>query len=146
LTQQLIDKLGPERAAELFPLNHNPDRQQPLATVAASDAQWLGLVPEQHTALAAAAPAPIALGSNNWAIAPERSASGAAVVVNDPHLDARMLPGIWFPIGLFSPEVSAVGAALPATPGLVVGRNRHVAFGVTNSYGDSQDLFIEQIA
>lgn len=146
LTQQLIDRLGPERAAELFPVNHNPDRTQPLPALAAAGAQRLGLAPERHTGLLAAAPAPIALGSNNWAIGPEKSASGAAVVVNDPHLDARMLPGIWFPIGLFSPEVSAVGAALPATPGLIVGRNQRVAFGVTNSYGDSQDLFIERIA
>src|SRR5690606_40512031 len=119
---------------------------QPLPALAAAGAQRLGLAPERHTGLLAAAPAPIALGSNNWAIGPEKSASGATVVVNDPHLDARMLPGIWFPIGLFSPEVSAVGAALPATPGLIVGRNQRVAFGVTNSYGDSQDLFIERIA
>src|SRR5690625_4131376 len=146
LTQQLIDAVGIERATELFPLNHNPDREQPLDAIAESDAQWLGLVPEQHIAWADVAPAPVALGSNNWAIAPERSANGSTVVVNDPHLDGRLLPGIWFPVGLFSPEVSAVGAALPATPGLVIGRNEHVAFGVTNAYGDSQDLFIEQIA
>src|SRR5439155_2558814 len=80
------------------------------------------------------------------AIAPQRSASGAAVVANDPHLDARILPGIWFPVGLFSPEVRAIGAALPAVPGILVGRNAKVAFGVTNAYGDSQDLFIEQLA
>ncbi len=148
--QQLIDTLGAERAAELFPLNHNPDRTQPLPHLAQRrDATWLGV--DAVRALAAApssvtAAAPIEVGSNNWAIAPARAASGAAVVVNDPHLDARVLPGVWMPIGLFSPEVAAVGAALPATPGLVVGRNAQVAFGVTNAYGDSQDLFVEQVA
>lgn len=151
--QQLIDALGPERAAELFPLNHNPDRTQPLGHLASR-----GIVPELGVdavaALAAAdassvlglPAAPVAVGSNNWAIAPARAAGGAAVVVNDPHLDARVLPGVWMPIGLFSPDVAAVGAALPAVPGLIVGRNAHVAFGVTNAYGDSQDLFVEQVA
>ena len=90
--------------------------------------------------------APIAVGSNNWAIGKSRSASGAAVLVNDPHLDARMLPGIWHPVGLFTPEIQAVGAALPAVPGIQVGRTAHVAFGLTNAYGDSQDLFIEKVA
>ncbi|HPT57840.1 MAG TPA: penicillin acylase family protein, partial [Casimicrobium sp.] len=108
---------------------------------------WLGL--DDDSVMAAAGDllmSPISVGSNNWAVAPARTASGAAVVVNDPHLDARVLPGIWMPIGLFSPEVSAVGAALPAVPGIMVGRNANVAFGVTNAYGDSQDVFIEQIA
>ena len=67
------------------------------------------------------------------------------MLVNDPHLDARMLPGIWHPVGLFAPGIQAVGAAYPGVPGLV-GRTAHVAFGVTNAYGDSQDLFIEKVA
>jgi penicillin amidase len=144
VVQQLIDALGPARAAELFPLNRNPDRKEPLAGRLAG-ALPLGVGPAYAAADGAPWPGP-AVGSNNWAIAPQRAASGAAVVVNDPHLDARVLPGIWFPIGLFSPEVRAVGAALPALPGLVIGRNADVAFGVTNAYGDSQDLFIERLA
>jgi penicillin G amidase len=148
--QKLIDKLGPEKAAELFPANVNPDRtRQPIIVGSAGPgAGRLGLADADPLArLAAATPfAPIAVGSNNWAIGRSRSASGAAVLVNDPHLDARMLPGIWHPIGLFTPDIQAVGAALPATPGITVGRNAEVAFGVTNGYGDSQDLFVEQIA
>jgi len=149
--QQVIDKVGPQRAAELFPLAHNPDRRQPLpAALAAAPPLRLGAGGVALAGLLAAdadSPAPrIAMGSNNWAVAPARAASGAAVLVNDPHLDSRVLPGIWFPIGLFSPQVRAVGAALPAVPGILVGRNAQVAFGVTNGYGDSQDLFIEQLA
>jgi penicillin amidase len=148
LAQRLIDKFGPQRALELFPLNVNPDRDRKVLDNAQAPATWLGLT---DTALAVGAEsgdfaAPIAIGSNNWAIGPMRSASGSAVVVNDPHLDARLLPGIWFPIGLFAPELRAIGAALPAVPGILVGRNAKVAFGVTNAYGDSQDLFVEQLA
>ena len=47
-----------------------------------------------------------------------------------------MLPGTWHPVGLFSPEIQAVGAAFPGMPGILVGRTKHVAFGVTNAYGD----------
>jgi len=88
----------------------------------------------------------LATGSNNWAIGPGRSASGSPVVVNDPHLDSRLLPGIWHPVGLFAPGIEAVGAALPAVPGILAGRNAGIAFGVTDAYGDSQDLFIETLA
>lgn len=151
LFQRLIDRLGPERAAQLLPVNVNPDRREPAASSAMAAAPtWLGLDGETLRMAQALddAPlaAPIAVGSNNWAVAPQRSASGAAMLSNDPHLDARILPGIWFPVGLFSAQIHAVGAALPALPGLLVGRNEQVAFGVTNAYGDSQDVFIEQLA
>ena len=67
------------------------------------------------------------------------------MVVNDPHLDNRILPGTWHPVGLFAPGIQAVGAALPGMPGILVGRTQHVAFGVTNAYGDVQDLYIESV-
>src|SRR5882724_12024891 len=148
LAQRVIDKFGPERAKELLPLNINPEREHKALETAVAPATWLGLsdaallVPRET----GAARAPIDIGSNNWVVGPTRSASGSAVVVNDPHLDARILPGIWFPVGLFSADVHAVGAALPGLPGILVGRNANVAFGVSNAYGDSQDLFIEQLA
>ncbi len=133
---------------ELLPVNVNPDRKlQPVIVGSGAKPRPLGDVELLAGLDEATAPlAPLAVGSNNWAIGKSRSASGAAVLVNDPYLDARMLPGIWHPVGLFTPDIQAVGAALPAVPGIQVGRGAHVAFGVTNAYGDSQDLFIEQVA
>jgi penicillin amidase len=150
--QKLIDKFGADKALrELAPVNVNPFRVlQPAIVGDASTARPLGglrLLAGLDEPDAPLAPgAPVAVGSNNWAVGKSRSASGAAVLVNDPHLDARMLPGIWYPVGLFAPGIQAVGAALPAVPGIQVGRTAHVAFGVTNAYGDSQDLFIEKVA
>ncbi|MDP1902297.1 MAG: penicillin acylase family protein [Rubrivivax sp.] len=150
--QAVIDRVGIERASELFPAAHRATRSGVAVAGAmpapGAGALWLGLsdLPTGQRLAADELAAPLAVGSNNWAIAPARSASGAAVLVNDPHLDSRILPGIWMPIGLFSPDIQAVGAALPAVPGILVGRNANVAFGVTNAYGDSQDLFIEQLA
>jgi penicillin G amidase len=149
--QKLIDKFGADKALrELSPVNVNPDRkQQPVIVGSAGGAVPLNLegvellagLDDIETPLA-----PIAVGSNNWAVGKSRTASGAAVLVNDPHLDARMLPGVWLPVGLHAPGIQAVGAALPLVPGIQVGRNANVAFGVTNAYGDSQDLFIEKVA
>lgn len=147
--QMLIDKFGAAKALrELAPVNVNPLRTlQPVIVGEAALAQPLGEVQLLAGLDEPDAPlAPLMLGSNNWAIGKSRSASGAAVLVNDPHLDARMLPGIWHPIGLFAPGIQAVGAAYPFVPGIQVGRTAHVAFGVTNAYGDSQDLFIETVA
>lgn len=158
--QKLIDKLGADKALrELGPLNVNPLRaSRPAAAAAAADAPGAPVPqarPLGEVRLLAglddpdgpfAPQAPMAVGSNNWVVGKSRSASGAAVVVNDPHLDARLLPGIWHPVGLFAPGIQAVGAALPAVPGILVGRTAHAAFGVTNAYGDSQDLFIERVA
>jgi len=149
--QKLIDKFGAEKALrELAPVNANPLRSPQLIVGDAAGAQRLGeleLLAGLDEPDAPLAPqAPLAVGSNNWAVGKSRSARGAAVLVNDPHLDARMLPGIWHPVGLFTPEIQAVGAALPVVPGIQVGRTAQVAFGLTNAYGDSQDLFIEKVA
>lgn len=142
--QLLIERLGPERAAGLMPVNVNPDRSAGERVRAAGAApRRIGLAP---TDLALSLePGAFDVGSNNWAVAGTRTASGGAIVANDPHLDARVLPGIWHPIGLHAPGLQAVGAALPGLPGLIVGRTRNVAFGVTNAYGDSQDLFVETV-
>ncbi|MEO1655342.1 MAG: penicillin acylase family protein, partial [Bacteroidota bacterium] len=84
------------------------------------------------------------MGSNNWAIGAEKSQSGKPILCNDPHVDARVLPGPFYPVGLICPEFKAVGIATPGIPGLLSGRNEFVSFGVTNAYGDSQDLYIEE--
>ncbi|MBL8311438.1 MAG: penicillin acylase family protein [Burkholderiales bacterium] len=160
LTQLLIDKLGYERASDLFPPAYRdaptgiprPAAASPAPTnpsaATKTAAMWLGVGDPSTASLASddAFRPPLAVGSNNWVVAGSRAANGKPMVVNDPHLDARVLPGIWMPVGLFSPDIRAVGAALPAVPGILVGRNADVAFGVTNAYGDSQDLFIEQLA
>ncbi len=149
VAQQLIDKLGLERAQQIFPLTINPDwttRTAQLTAGAAPRTDWAQLdIQWSDLAIAPETLDHQGLGSNNWAVGPSRSASGKAMVANDPHLDNRILPGMWHPVGLFSPEIQAVGAALPGLPGLMVGRTKHVAFGVTNAYGDVQDLYVESI-
>ncbi|MFK7935469.1 MAG: penicillin acylase family protein [Saprospiraceae bacterium] len=133
-----------DKAAELLPLSVSLDRTKPLIHVTDS------LVIEGSNSTEIGwndAPTPLLpypkLGSNNWAVAGQKSQSGKPILCNDPHVDARMLPGTFYPIGLFCPEFKAVGIATPGIPGILSGRNEYVSFGVTNAYGDSQDLYIE---
>ena len=135
-----------ENALELLPISINLDRTKPLNfnsdTISASFSSSIGISNEQQLS-ATILPYP-KLGSNNWAISEGKSQSGKPILANDPHVDARVLPGTFYPIGLICPEFKAVGIATPGIPGLLSGRNEFVSFGVTNAYGDSQDLFIEE--
>lgn len=85
------------------------------------------------------------VGSNNWAIAPERSESGSTIVADDPHLANTMMPGRMYSFSFILPDNRIVGTSIPGVPGFLVGRSQYVAWGITNSYGDAQDLYIETV-
>jgi penicillin amidase len=147
IAQMLVEKLGPEKAKEIFPLNLNPD-ETTGAEVRTTAPAWppLGLELEKdENLLAYLTDRSLALGSNNWSVGSRLSAGGKPIVANDPHLDARMLPGPWYPSGLITPQFRAVGANIPGLPGIVVGRTGYAAFGLTNAYGDTQDLYVETV-
>ena len=132
-------------ANELRPLSINLDRTKPLNFSLDSIAFTPNPLLKKTTKLADNSIVNYPkLGSNNWAISGGKSTSGKPILSNDPHVDARLLPGTFYPIGLICPEFKAVGIATPAIPGLLCGRNEFVSFGVTNAYGDSQDLYIEK--
>ncbi len=79
-------------------------------------------------------------GSNAVAVAPERSASGAALLASDPHLGLS-LPNLWLVVGMRSPSFHAVGMMVPGLPIIGLGRNPGVAWGGTNLRAASSDLF-----
>lgn len=84
------------------------------------------------------------VGSNNWAVAGSRTASGGALVANDMHLGLS-LPHIWYRAAISVPDAEGTtqttsGVTLPGAPLVVVGSNGHVAWAFTNSYGDYADL------
>jgi len=84
-----------------------------------------------------------AVGSNNWAVDGRRSATGKPLLANDPHLPLTA-PSLWYLAHLHAPGLDAIGATLPGIPGVVLGRNRQVAWAFTNTGPDSQDLYFEQ--
>ncbi|MEO1435324.1 MAG: penicillin acylase family protein [Bacteroidota bacterium] len=135
-----------EKASDLLPLSVNLDRTKTLNVEVDSAAIGFSNPVNQpwHPLPEPMIPYP-KLGSNNWAIAGSKSQTGNAILCNDPHVDARMLPGPFYPIGIICPAFKAVGIATTGIPGLLSGRNEFVSFGVTNAYGDSQDLFLESV-
>ena len=82
-------------------------------------------------------------GSNAWAIAGSHTASGKPLVSNDMHLEFS-IPGIWYLVHLQAPGLNVAGVSLPGTPGVIVGHNERIAWGVTNLHYDVQDLYIEK--
>jgi len=90
---------------------------------------------------------PAAPGSNNFAVAGALTADHRAIVANDMHLTLRA-PNVWFRARLLYDDAAASGGkvdvggfTLPGIPAIIVGSNRHVAWGFTNSYGDWLDFY-----
>ncbi|MFZ0389202.1 MAG: penicillin acylase family protein, partial [Calditrichia bacterium] len=82
-------------------------------------------------------------GSNSWVISPQKSSSGKALLANDPHL-ALQLPPIWIEMHLQCPKINVAGFALPGSPGIIIGRNEKISWGLTNGMVDDCDYFIEE--
>jgi len=91
------------------------------------------------TAFYVPAPRP-EVGSNNWAVSGSKSATGLPILANDPHLQLT-LPSIWYEMQLASPNVNVYGVALPGTPAVIIGFNKDVAWGVTNTGSDVMDFY-----
>lgn len=80
------------------------------------------------------------LGSNNFVISGSRSQSGYPILANDPHLRLTF-PSIWFQIQLQTPTMNVCGVSLPGAPGVIIGFNEHIAWGVTNVAPDIMDYY-----
>jgi len=94
--------------------------------------------------LAAFAPDNEGLGSNNWVVSGARTASGKPLLANDPHLGLTA-PPVWYFAHLSAPGMNVIGATLPGVPGVILGRNERIAWGMTNTGPDVQDLYIEKL-
>jgi penicillin amidase len=139
-------RLGVARAAELLP--DYPDGGTTIVQQSALPGNPLGR-----------APGPLRLsgvfgtddtfgliGSNNWVVDGSRSASGHPLLANDPHLGVQN-PSIWYAVQLHAADDSfdAEGVTFAGAPGIVVGHNRDIVWGVTNLGPDTQDLFVETL-
>lgn len=89
------------------------------------------------------------IGSNNWVLAGTKTTTGKPLLADDPHLAIQM-PSIWHQIGLHCRTVGpscpydVVGVSFAGVPGVVIGHNQRIAWGVTNLGPDVQDLYVEK--
>lgn len=83
-------------------------------------------------------------GSNAWALSGTRTVSGKPILANDPHLEFS-LPATWHQVHLKAAGLNVTGVALPGLPGVIIGHNERIGWGVTNLHFDVQDLYEERI-
>ena len=144
---RFAQRLGTARAAELFPVDVGvPASAEDVAQL--PDYRSLVLPAAGAIAVRERAPVP-AIGlrggaSNVWAVTGARTADGAALLANDPHLGPST-PAIWYELELIAPGLHVAGLALPGVPLVLIGHNAHVAWGMTTVTADTQDVFIERL-
>lgn len=170
LRARLVAALGTERARELMPT----DPDVPLEVPAGVDYGWLdrGAVADHLASLGypeddelrrrgldlapgtrwIAPPEPVAgdaVGSNNWAVDGFKAAGGKPLLASDPHLGIAH-PSHWYEMHLVGPgggrgDFDVTGCSTPGQPGIVIGRNARIAWGLTNASADIQDVYVEEI-
>jgi penicillin G amidase len=141
LRADMVRALGPELTARLDP---GYPADNPIVTQEPWSGDGLAIVEQIDAVRRSIGLAAEASGSNNWAVAGGRSATGSPLIAGDPHLPPSM-PGIWYQVGLTLGDRFARGASLPGIPGVGMGQNNDVCWTFTNVMADVQDLFVERI-
>jgi len=138
---ELIAKLGIERATKL---EAGYDPKHPLIIPSGVEYQGvnLGLI-EQYEQIQQLSGFSTLGGSNNWVVDGTMTETGYPILCNDPHL-GQAAPSIWYECHLIAGDIDVIGASFPGTPGVVIGHNQYIAWGVTNAVSDVQDLYIEK--
>ncbi len=160
----LSRRMSPARVEELYPdppRNHEPILTDPRldASGAASSTPApidkaavasLARVRDAAEALPTLLGSDDGAGSNSWVVSGRRSTTGKPILANDPHL-APSMPGIWYQVGLHCRELTracpydVAGFSFAGMPGVVVGHNRRIAWGVSTMYADVTDLYLERV-
>jgi penicillin amidase len=132
--------LSPERIAVLMPLY--PGESVPdSAETPLQSARPGGETPAGLLAMDALTRRHLPRASNNWVVSGTRSKSRMPLLANDVHLGMQ-LPATWHLMHLQSPGLDVIGATMPGLPLVAIGRNAHIAWGVTNLAADVEDLYL----
>ncbi|MHA2030441.1 MAG: penicillin acylase family protein, partial [Candidatus Kariarchaeaceae archaeon] len=141
LRQDLLVNLGAERALELIPI-HNPEAEEYFLNATVNNLSLNSINFARSFPLLDSFAQSLDVGSNNWVISGNLTESGNPILSNDPHLGLTT-PSIWWQVHLYAKDGSyhVEGYSLPATPGITIGHNENVAWGVTNTGTDAIDIF-----
>ncbi|MFQ5973680.1 MAG: penicillin acylase family protein, partial [Alphaproteobacteria bacterium] len=139
LRARLTDRLTAEQLRDLWPRDP-PGRSATLPDLAALYREL------DLDALAQAIPKVTTAGSasNEWVVAGRHTESGKPLLANDPHLGFEA-PGLWYLARIVTPELEIAGATVPGVPLTILGHNGRIAWGMTNTEADVQDLFVERL-
>ncbi|WP_430510393.1 penicillin acylase family protein [Gottfriedia solisilvae] len=129
-----MNKFPKEKALELFPADNDLDPYIIPSGTSKIDVE---------ESFASAIIPPTWNGSNDWVVSGSKTKSGKPLLADDPHLGLAT-PAIWYETHLKSMDMNVKGVIFAGVPGIIVGHNDHVAWGVTNVGPDVQDLYIEK--
>ena len=132
---ELLEAVGPELAALL---DQPPDGSCTASRTPAPARERL----RESYAAAVAAGVPAGGGSNAWAVTSAHTSTGAPLLASDPHLETSM-PGFFHVTHLSADELNAVGADVPGIPGIAIGHNESLAWGLTAGLADVADVYVE---
>ncbi|MBP2257800.1 penicillin acylase family protein [Virgibacillus alimentarius] len=134
-----LNQLGKEKAYELFPSypEHKPAIIDEGELEAASDRV------DVEKSFATAIIPHAFNGSNNWVVAGDKTKSGKPLLADDPHLGLAT-PSVWYQMHLEADNVNVEGVIFAGVPGIILGHNEQIAWGVTNTGPDVQQLYIEK--
>ena len=139
LRARLAQKLPADRAAWLFPAP-KPDWPMTTAPVAHPDHAGLDETRDRLGALLQMSHG----ASNEWIVAGARSDTGKPILANDPHLELGA-PILWYLARIVTPDVSIKGGTIPGLPLVLLGQSDRIAWGLTTSDTDAEDLFVETV-
>jgi len=128
----------PMKALDLFKLATAPVSFEPARLSARLDEAWTWI---KATEAGGVERATVEEGSNNWVVHGSRTATGRPILANDPHR-SHALPSLRYLVHLTMPGFDAIGAGEPAVPGLSLGHNEVVAFGLTIFRADQEDVYV----
>ena len=137
--ERLVAALGPERAA-LLDVAYPADAATTTGHPSAGASERL-LAAYEATAVAGM---PTHGASNAWALSGARTRSGAPLLACDPHLRAGV-PGLFHVVHVAGGGLDVIGADVPGLPGVIIGHNREVAWGVTAGLADVSDCYVEEL-
>ncbi|NOR29630.1 MAG: penicillin acylase family protein [Sulfitobacter sp.] len=106
--------------------------------------QFAENIPLDPNLLSPFKPFDLAGASNAWAAARDRSASGGTLIANDPHLGFTA-PSIWYLARLELQSGGVIGGTIPGLPVVLTGRSAALGWGITSSYADDQDIYVEEL-
>ncbi|MGH7711654.1 MAG: penicillin acylase family protein, partial [Gemmatimonadaceae bacterium] len=141
LRAQLVHALGAQRTNEILP----PDPFRPLDPAAGLDLVGIGRASLGGYGATFSDVAYARLdGSNNWVVSGAKTTTGKPILANDPHR-AITNPAVRYITHLVAPGWNVIGAGEPASPGVAIGHNDRIAFGLTVVGMDQQDLYVERV-
>ncbi len=141
----LVERFGIDRAKELFPAW--PEEAPRIVPSDERKSRSLGFrefLNAEQAARKVLGWASLGHGSNSWVVAGSRTRSGKPILANDPHL-LLMTPGRFHESHLTAPGLEVSGLCIPGVPFAIIGRNRAIAWGLTNAMMDDHDFYVERV-